>query len=390
LTSPSRLNGEELLMKILMVDSLVGNDYALILCSNLKKVGVEVTLVTTEGRQMGSHLDFAVKNWAPSKKRDVRKSQKVWRYLRYLTRIFCYTLSSRTVPIHFQFFRIERLESLFLLLLRAVGARTVYTAHNVFPHENRKIDYLLRNIIFRSSNLIIVHSDYIKKRLMKKFGVRQEKIWKIPHGDFDAYLPETPISKKEARERLDLSQKEKVLLFFGFIREYKGLDLLLESFELLSKRDKHLTLLIAGKCQTNELLSRYRKRISQIPSRERIRFEPEYVPTEKVPWYFAASDLVALPYKAIDHSGIIHMAYSFGRPVIATDVGDFAETIEQGQTGYIVKKNDGTDLAAGIREAFSDPSRLDEMGRKARKLSETKYSWDTIAEMTARAYASLA
>jgi len=384
------MDGEERLMKILMIDSLVGNDYALILCSNLKKVGVKVTLVTTEGRQMGPHLDFPVKHWAPSKDPGTNKSRKVSGYLRYLTRIFCYTLNSRTVPIHFQFFRIERVESLFLLLLRAVGARTVYTAHNVFPHENRKIDYLLRDITFRSSNLIVVHSDYIKKRLMKRFGVQQKKIWKIPHGDFDAYLPETPISKHEARERLGLSQKEKVLLFFGFIREYKGLDLLLESFELLSKRDKHLTLLIAGKCQTGELLSRYRQRISQIPSGERIRFEPEFVPTKKIPWYFVASDLVALPYKAIDHSGIIHLAYSFGRPVIATDVGDFSEIIEQGRTGYIVKKNDGEHFAAGIREAFSDPSRLEEMGRKARKLSETKYSWDTIAETTVRAYASLA
>jgi len=377
-------------MKILMIDSLVGNDYALILCSNLQKAGVRVTMVTTKGRQIPPHSDFPVEHWAPSKDPKIKKTLKVLGYLGYLARIFAFALNSRTVPIHFQFFRIERIESLFLLCLKVLGTPTVYTAHNILPHENNRIDYLLRNITFRSSSLIIVHSDYIKKRLVKRFGVRKEKIWKIPHGDFDAYLPETPISKEEARERLDLSQKDKVLLFFGFIREYKGLDLLLESFEIVSKRDQHLTLLIAGKCQTNELLSRYRKRISQIPSRERIRFEPEYVPTKKVPWYFAASDLVALPYKAIDHSGIIHMAYSFGRPVIATDVGDFAETIEQGQTGYIVKKNNGTDFAVGISEAFSDPSRLEEMGRKARKLSETKYSWGTIAEMTARAYASFA
>ena len=103
------------------------------------------------------------------------------------------------------------------------------------------------------------------------------------------------------------------------LNQYKGIDLLLESFEIASKQDQHLTLIIAGKCQTEKLLTRYQQRISQIPSRKRIRFDPEYVPTEKVPWYFVASDLVALPYINIDHSGIVHLAYSFGRPVIATE-----------------------------------------------------------------------
>ncbi|MBC8176888.1 MAG: glycosyltransferase family 4 protein [Deltaproteobacteria bacterium] len=377
-------------MKILMIDSLVGNDYALILCSNLQKAGVQVTMVTTKGRQIPPHSDFTVEHWAPSKDPKIKKTLKVLGYLGYLGRIFAFALNSRTVPVHFQFFRIERIESLFLLCLKVLGTPTVYTAHNILPHENNRIDYLLRNITFRSSNLIIVHSDYIKNSLIEGFRVPRKKICTIPHGNFDAYLPKTPISKKEARKKLSVPENSKVLLFFGYIRKYKGIDLLLESFEIASKQDQHLTLIIAGKCQTEKLLTRYQQRISQIPSRKRIRFDPEYVPTEKVPWYFVASDLVALPYINIDHSGIVHLAYSFGRPVIATEVGDFPETIEQGKTGYIVKRNDGQELAAVILKAFSNMSRLEEMGEEARKLSKTKYSWGNIAKLTARVYKSLA
>lgn len=376
-------------MKVGMVDALVGNDYSLLLCSHLQALGVEVCLITTEDRSIPNGISFPVFRWAPPKSASLRRSRKMWDYFRYLGRLTGSILRKEFDVFHFQFFRRERPEALLLGLLGRLGVRWVMTAHNILPHESSAIDHLLRRMLYKKARCLIVHSHWMSQKLSRGFGVPMSRIHVVPHGDFASYRPSSRLSKKEARKRLGLSTHEAVLLFFGYIREYKGLDTLLEAFETLFREKPSVKLTIAGQCRTQQLEQRYRQIIQGMKSRPRIVFRPGFVPVEEVPLYLLATDLVVLPYRRIDHSGILHLAYTFGRAVLATDVGDLGGMIREDRTGWVVRPGDADALVTGLLEALSDRKRLQALGARARRLSATKYSWKLSARLTVEAYGRL-
>lgn len=377
-------------VQVTMIDGLVGNDYSIYLCSALHAVGVDVELIAPDNRVVSTPVDFPIRNWMPTKDPTRGKLRKIFHFFEYLGRLLIHMVNNKGKRVaHVQFLRSERVEAIFLLLLRLLGTQLVFTAHNVLPHENRAIDRVLRSGIYRAAARIIAHSDYIKDKLVKNFRVNPEKIRVISHGNFDHYLPGEPMSKAEARASLNLSERDNVALFFGYIREYKGLDLLLDAFEICTRKGNPFRLMIAGAAQSLELGDYYRRRIDQLSMNHSITFHADYIPSEKVATYFVAADVVILPYKEIDHSGLVHLAYSFGRPLIATNVGDFSEVIEDGKSGYLLKENSPECLAETILGAFSNGTRLENMGDYARQLSETKYSWIDIAHRTKGLYEAL-
>ena len=270
-----------------------------------------------------------------------------------------------------------------------MGVNLVYTAHNVFPHEKRKIDRILKLIVYKSAKAIIVHSDYIKNMIAGTFRIEEKKIAVIPHGNFEIYLPEKTINRPEVRKSLKLADHDFALLFFGMIRKNKGLDLLLDAFEIVAHSDDRFKLIIAGSCPNEQLYKHYKARIEKSPVNEKILFFSGFIPNDEVADFFIASDLVVLPYKEIYHSGILHLAYSFGKPVITTRVGDFPEVIENGKNGYILNENNRSCLAGAIQSASLKPGELQSIGRIAKKMSTTTFSWDNIAKLTIELYQTL-
>ncbi len=373
--------------KAIVVDSLVGNDYSLCLCAGLQDAGQEVSFVTVENREQPFDIKYPMLKWAP-RKQGGSKVGKLFQYFGYLWRLYRFAARQKRdkVVLHFQFFRRERAESFYIAFLRLMGLRIVYTAHNIVPHEAAWIDRGLKALVYKSAHAVVVHSNYVKQALLEAFPMPQEKVHVIPHGNFDHYLPAKLISREEARSRLGLQSHQKVLLFFGYIREYKGLDLLLDAFVLAAARDPDLVLVIAGAPHTDAMERSSRDLIAKSGLEDRVVFHAEFIAHEDIEHYFVSSDLVMLPYKHIYHSGIVHLAYSYGRPSMATNVGDFSETIEEGKSGFIVEKNNAELLAAAILEAVRDPEKLCEMGRYAKRLSSSKYSWTDIGDQTRRVY----
>jgi len=370
--------------KILIIDSLIGNDYTICLASALQKAGASITLIVPENREV-ENPSFAVKKWMPSKDSSKSKLGKVFVLLIYLFKLLKYIAKEKPDAIHFQFFRFN-MDAILFYLLSKLKIHLIYTAHNVLPHNRYKYDVQLTGLVYRSAGKIIVHSNYIKTKLLSMFSVDEKKIVVIPHGNFDHYLPKEQLSKDEARAKLKLDSKDDVALFFGSIREYKGLDLLLDAYQKIYKNNVRIKLLIAGSPDTTEVENYYKNRINQIAANGQIRFYPDFISTEEVPVFFNAADLVVLPYKRIDHSGVVHLAYSFSKPIIATRVGDFEDAIEDGKSGYLVSPENADLLAGAIEKAFAEKENLIKMGQYAGFLNSTKYSWDEIAQKTLKIY----
>jgi glycosyltransferase involved in cell wall biosynthesis len=156
------------------------------------------------------------------------------------------------------------------------------------------------------------------------------------------------------------------------------LDILLEAMAIVSKTIGNLTLIIAGAVQSERLAERYNKMISELPKEIRVIYHSDFIPREKVAVYFLASDALILPYKIISHSGVLHLAYSFGRAIIGTRVGDFEEFIEDGKSGFLAKSNDSVGIAEAIIRFYSNPYSVKKMCSYARNLNDTKFSWTNI------------
>lgn len=374
------------MVKILMIDSLVGNDYTLHLCAHLSKLASGLTLVVTENRKIDFPVAFEVKPWAPTKQKRYSKFKKAIRYIRYLQRVSHLARAGKFDIVHFQFLRRRRMESLFLLWLKIRGIPLAYTVHNVLPLDGAGPDRLFNLLIYRCADVLIVHSQKMKQELQRNFPVKPNRVHTIPHGNFDAYAKGNGPARKVLLKQLNLEPGNFVLLFFGNIKPYKGLDLLLDAFDTCAGQIPELALIIAGNPENKNLDIHYRERIQSSPYKERIRYFPQFIPPEEMNLYFACAHLVILPYTHIYHSGILHLAYSFGKPVIATRVGDFAEEIEHGKCGYVLNRNDVRHLASAIAEAYRNREALPAMGEYVKQISKIRYSWERVAKLTCAAY----
>jgi glycosyltransferase involved in cell wall biosynthesis len=182
------------------------------------------------------------------------------------------------------------------------------------------------------------------------------------------------IDKDEAKKILKLNDK-KILLFFGFIRDYKGLDVLIEAFAIVRK-SLDVKLIVAGEFYEPE--EKYLKLIAKYKLENSIILKKDFIPTTDVKYYFSASDVVVLPYKSATQSGIVQVAVNFCMPVIATNVGGIGEVIEDGKTGFVVEKENPEKLAEAIVRFYKEDKEKD-FSQNMKSLKE-KYSWQNFVK----------
>ena len=221
-------------------------------------------------------------------------------------------------------------------------SKNICVLDNVIPHERRPGDIALTKFFLNQNHEFIAMSDTVENDLISLKP--DAKFQRMPHPLYDHFKTHEGDAKKE----LNLDPSKKYLLFFGFIRDYKGLDLLLES---LSKLDDSYHLIIAGEVYGS--FDKYDKMISDLNLSERIVKHVKYISDDEVPIYFSAADLCVLPYKSATQSGIVGISYNFDLPILATDVGSLAEMIEPYDTGIIVKNANSNEIAEGIKQYFS-------------------------------------
>mgnify|MGYP000078864088 FL=1 len=248
-------------------------------------------------------------------------------------------------------------------------ARVVTVLDNVIPHEKRFFDKPLTRYFLRQNTGFVTMSRSVEGDLLQ-FQPQANYIMKS-HPLYDHFG--APVPRPRAREALGIPHDRKVLLFFGFIRDYKGLDILLRAFSMMEK-DYHLV--IAGEPYGS--FEKYRQLIDNNRNRENIDPYIEYISNDRVPHFFSAADLCVLPYKSATQSGITNISYHFNLPVVATDVGGLRETIRDGETGLIVDRPEAEAVSAGIRRFFELREQVDFL-QNIEGLKKD-LSWDAFAD----------
>lgn len=265
------------------------------------------------------------------------------------------------------------LDFLGIRYLRTLGIPVILTAHEPDPDKSlTAVDWAR----YRAANVIIVHALNGIRDLVRG-GIEVEKISRVHHGNYLHLCPRSDLSPKDARRRVGLRSNDRVMLFFGTVAPYKGLDILIEAFAQMASDEPNLRLVIAG--EPLEDFAPYRKQIEDRGLADRVVLDLRYIPFAEIPAYFLSADLAVFPYRRIYQSGALQLAYGYGRPVVVTDVGGLGEIVQRDRSGLVVPPGDPKALAMGIQRLFQDGVAAEEMGRRGRLAAETSYSWQAVA-----------
>jgi D-inositol-3-phosphate glycosyltransferase len=374
--------------------------YALGLAASLLEQGVSFDFIGSndlEDSPLWEEPGVRFLNLRGDMRPNVRTAQKIMRMLTYYCHLLRYAATAQ--PKVFHILWNNKLEvfdrTLLLLYYRFLGKRLAFTVHNVNAGQRDGNDTLLNRFTLRSQyhmcDYLFVHTEQMRRELKFEFGLPSTRISVIPFG-INSTVPDTTLTSIQARKHLGLSSADKVILFFGNIAPYKGLEYLIEATALLSQTRPDYRLIIAGRPKNcPSYWETIQQQISSTGLGSKVVQRIEYVADADTEIYFKAADLLVLPYTNIFQSGVLFLGYNFGLPVVASDVGSLREDIVDGKTGFMCKPRDGADLAKSIRRYFeSDLYRqLEVRRREIKDFAEEKYSWAKVAKITKTVYSSL-
>ena len=324
-------------------------------------------------------------------------SKKVFRVLLYYARLVRYAATAKPEVFHVlwnnKFEVFDR--TLLMLYYRCAGKKTVLTVHNVNANKRDRRDTRLNRLTlrmqYRLADHLFVHTEKMKRELTAEFGVSATRITVIPFGINNA-VPNTQLTSADAKRRLGVGENEKMILFFGRITPYKGLEYLIAAFREIAHKRNDYRLLIAGRPdRCDQYWSQIMDGLREDEELGQVLLRADFIPDDEVELYFKAADVLVLPYRDIYQSGVLFLAHSFGLPVLAADVGSLRDDIIEGETGFVFRAEDAADLARAIERYFASDlySKLNQRRPQIRAYAAERHSWDIVGQKTMGVYADL-
>jgi D-inositol-3-phosphate glycosyltransferase len=374
--------------------------YALGLAAALVAAGINFDFVGSNevaGPELHASPQIHFLNLRGDQSVDAGMFKKMARVLAYYFRLMSYALTAKPKIFHilwnnkFEYFDRTAL----MIFYRLLGKKIVFTAHNVNIGKRDGTDSFLNRLTlkiqYRLCDHIFVHTQKMQADLVTDFGLPEKKTSVIPLG-INNTVPTTDLTASAAREQLNLAPADRVILFFGQIAPYKGLEFLVDAFSLLAEKNVAYRLVIVGRPKGEKSYwENLRRKITACAAHARIIERIEFIPDAETERYFKAADVLVLPYKHIFQSGVLFLGYSFGLPVIAADVGSLKEEIVTGKTGFVFQPQDVADLARAIEKYFASGLYLDLKSQRQniRDFANERYSWSKVARITTEVYAQL-
>lgn len=257
------------------------------------------------------------------------------------------------------------------ILAKNNHTRIVGLIHNLTPHEKSPADRLLNRYFVQSCHGFVTLSGAVQEEV--KWFNGSKPVLLIPHPVYDNFGEK--VGKEESRRFLNIKPDAKLILFFGIIRPYKGLDVLLRAMSNDRVRQSGIQLLVAGEYYHNQ--SYYTQLINELQLQNSVTLHPQFIPNNEVKYYFCAADMVVQPYRTATQSGISQMAYQFERPMLVTDVGGLSEIVPHGEAGYVVKPESPEAIAAALLDFYDNRREAGFSAEAARQKS--RFSWEAMA-----------
>jgi len=235
------------------------------------------------------------------------------------------------------------------LIKKEYSNKILFITENVVSHEANRIDKFFTKIGLRNASMFLALSKNVEEEL-ERF-VKGSKIFRSELPIYDCYKSDDISELSKFKSQLGINKDDQVILFFGYVRKYKGLDILLKAFPKILQKFPNTFLLVVGEFYDNPNI--YFELIDELNILERVKVINQFVANEEVAKYYLASDVVVLPYRSATQSGILNVAYGFNKPVIVTNVGGLAEFVIEGKTGYVIKPDSEDEIVKGYKKYIS-------------------------------------
>lgn len=369
-------------MRVVIIPHGFQEHYALSFANGLAASGVSVDFARAANMDSALlHRDIRSKNLGRNIDNRIGAYQKAYRYVAYHARLIAYVSARWGSVVHvIGLLRTPIVTGIIEgLLFRVLGSRYVLTVHNLLPHdEHTGWNRWLFRIAYRIPHLLVVHTARMKSELAESFGISRSRIVVMQHGLNDI-VPDHGRTSEECRTQLGLPSNACVLLFFGRIAPYKGLETLLDAFR---NTGPDVFLVVAGAPINIAYGHHIEKLMSDHPWHDRILSNLQFIDNAEIATYFRAADALVMPYRHIDQSGVLFLALRFAVPIIAFDVGAMNEYI-QSDTGVLVRGESAQDLTDGIMTLRSDRQRFQ---HDAVKHYTDRFRWERVLIPLIEAY----
>ncbi|HVF25994.1 MAG TPA: glycosyltransferase family 4 protein [Anaerolineales bacterium] len=382
--------------------------YAYQLCTALSKAGAQVTLVTADKYEMENYQhNFTVRKqmklWSSTDSAEtvktnnwlgkaagkiylgIRRAMRGIRLIVEWIRLTRYLI--RASPDIIQFGSIEfPFEAIFLNILKRNRLILSQICHEFELREKSNnpltnFSIQLSRWVYDAFSIIFFHAESNQRRFLELFDIPEEKLHIIAHGNEGLFLSgkSEKITRVHMQERYGIAEDMPVILFFGNLTPSKGLPDLLKAFSQVHAKKPGARLMIVGRPSKFIDMHELMRLVSDLRISDATIFDARYIMMEEVAPLMEIATVVIYPYLNSTQSGALQVAYTFGRPVIATKVGGLPEAVEDGKSGLLVSASAPDELAEAILKLIKDPGLAAQMGEYAKHLSETKFSWDAIA-----------
>ncbi len=373
-------------MKIAMIEPVCAHGgmdyYDFSLCRGLLDAGHEVRLYTSLAGPLAPG-DIQVRETFRGVYGGAPKLLRAVRWVMALAKTMKDAQSFGAHVVHLHFFDTSPLEKLSVWFAKRWGSPVIATIHDVESFHKER-DKAPAERLLSSLDGIIVHNETSRAEVIKLIGHKTGNIAVIPHGHYLDFIG-NEIQKQEARQRLKIPQDCPTFLFFGQIKKVKGLDIAIRALSIVARSAPEAKLVVAGKIWKDDI-SYYEALIKELGLHDNVVLHIGYVPLDDVDNYYYACDAVVLPYKRIYQSGVLLMAMSYGKPVIASDLDGMSEMITNGENGLLFKTEDPDSLAQCMHKLIQDPALAVKLAQNGHEYVREKHDWSIIGKDTGDFY----
>jgi glycosyltransferase involved in cell wall biosynthesis len=377
-----------MLLKVAIIEPVGGHGgmdyYDFGLCEGLASSDVDVVLHTCDETEINQEQLFKVRHTYTGIYGDAPSWVRGIRYILGSIKAFTSMILEGRKVAHFHFFHVGPRVLMNVLMARLAMRRVVITAHDVESFVSSLEVPFMSRLAYGLAHHVIAHNQLSYDEVIRHLKVRPKKVSVIPSGNY-LHIVGNPMATGEARKKLNVSTRSKILLFFGQIKDVKRLDLLLEAMPAIVKHCPDTLLIIAGK-PWKASFDKYQSQIDNLGINDYCLSHIRFIPDEEMPYYYLAADLVVLPYERIYQSAVVLMAMSYGKAVLVSDLPSMLEMIEDGSNGYVFTSNDVKDLSAKVIEALSNDSERELIASRGLECMKTEYDWADIGRKTMNLY----